>query len=64
MKAPKEVIKTGNVLILVLSLQFFLGVFTLITGVPLWLGVLHQVGAFVLLLVWIYMLRQLSIQRY
>jgi cytochrome c oxidase assembly protein subunit 15 len=64
MKAPKDLIKTGNVLILVLSLQFLLGVLTLITGVPLWLGVLHQVGAFVLLLVWIYILRQLSIQRY
>jgi cytochrome c oxidase assembly protein subunit 15 len=29
--------------------QFLLGVFTLLYAVPVWLGVVHQVGAFLLL---------------
>ena len=29
--------------------QFLLGIFTLIYGVPVWLGVVHQIGAFLLL---------------
>lgn len=36
-------------LLLLVLLQFALGVFTLIYAVPLWLGVAHQVGAFFLL---------------
>lgn len=36
-------------LLILVSLQFILGVLTLIWAVPLWLGVLHQVGAFFLL---------------
>ena len=38
-----------NVLLLLVGLQFLLGVFTLILQVPVWLGVAHQVGAFLLL---------------
>jgi cytochrome c oxidase assembly protein subunit 15 len=38
-----------NSLILLVILQFVLGVFTLILQVPVWLGVAHQVGAFFLL---------------
>ena len=38
-----------NSLLLLVLLQFALGVFTLIYAVPLWLGVAHQVGAFFLL---------------
>lgn len=38
-----------NSLIILVLLQFALGVFTLIYQVPLWLGVAHQVGAFFLL---------------
>lgn len=30
-------------------LQFLLGVLTLVNGVPIWLGVTHQIGAFILL---------------
>ncbi len=33
----------------VVAFQFLLGVFTLLFNVPIWLGVLHQAGAFVLL---------------
>ena len=36
-------------LIIMVGLQFFLGVFTLLLHVPVWLGVAHQIGAFFLL---------------
>ncbi len=38
-----------NGMMVMVLVQFLLGVFTLIYGVPVWLGVLHQVGAFFLL---------------
>ncbi|UOB18270.1 COX15/CtaA family protein [Abyssalbus ytuae] len=38
-----------NSLAVILIVQFILGVFTLLLGVPVWLGVTHQVGAFFLL---------------
>ncbi len=44
--------KTGvNALLLIVCIQFLLGVFTLLYQVPVALGVLHQVGAFLLLAV-------------
>ncbi|HSI70122.1 MAG TPA: COX15/CtaA family protein [Gillisia sp.] len=41
--------KAINALLILVFLQFLLGVLTLIYAVPLWLGVAHQVGAFFLL---------------
>ena len=38
----------------IVIIQFLLGMLTLIWVVPVWLGVLHQVGAFVLLACWVY----------
>ncbi|MCL4168671.1 UNVERIFIED_CONTAM: hypothetical protein GTU68_066177 [Idotea baltica] len=38
-----------NALILLVGLQFILGVFTILLQVPVWLGVAHQIGAFFLL---------------
>ena len=38
-----------NLLIVTVFFQMILGIITLVMGVPLWLGVLHQVGAFILL---------------
>uniref|UniRef100_UPI0040479291 COX15/CtaA family protein n=1 Tax=Mariniflexile sp. TaxID=1979402 RepID=UPI0040479291 len=38
-----------NYLLLMVGVQFLLGVFTIILQVPVWLGVAHQVGAFFLL---------------
>lgn len=38
-----------NFLLVMVFVQFILGVYTLIYAVPIWLGVLHQVGAFLLL---------------
>ena len=41
--------KAINYLLLIVGLQFILGVFTILLNVPVWLGVAHQVGAFFLL---------------
>ncbi len=41
--------KGVNSLLIMVGVQFFLGVLTLLLAVPVWLGVLHQVGAFILL---------------
>ena len=53
--------KTGiNVLVIIVFLQFTLGVFTLLYSVPLWLGLTHQVVAFFLLTAMTYTLHRLS----
>ena len=39
----------------IVILQFLLGVFTLLWVVPVWLGVLHQAGAFILLATAVYL---------
>ena len=47
-------------LVFLVFTQFALGVFTLLYGVPLWLGLIHQVNAFFLLLAMTYTLHRLS----
>lgn len=47
MTSPQQ--KGIQMLLILVFAQFLLGVLTLIMAVPLWLGVLHQVGAFFLL---------------
>lgn len=47
-------------LIFLVILQFALGVFTLLYGVPLWLGLIHQINAFFLLSAMTYVLHRLS----
>jgi cytochrome c oxidase assembly protein subunit 15 len=49
-----------NGLVLVVLLQFTLGVLTLLYGVPLWLGLIHQVVAFFLLATMTFTLHRLS----
>ena len=49
-----------NAMILIVFLQFTLGVFTLIYSVPLWLGLAHQVVAFFLLTAMTFTLHRLS----
>ena len=49
-----------NVLVLIVFLQFTLGVFTLLYSVPLWLGLIHQITAFFLLTAMTYTLHRLS----
>ncbi|NGY38340.1 heme A synthase [Flavobacterium sp. XN-5] len=49
-----------NLIIILVFIQFALGVFTLIYGVPLWLGLTHQINAFFLLSAMTYTLHRLS----
>ncbi len=49
-----------NTLIIIVFLQFALGVFTLLYSVPLWLGLAHQVMAFFLLTAMTFTLHRLS----
>ena len=49
-----------NALVLIVFIQFTLGVFTLLYSVPLWLGLTHQVVAFFLLTTMTYSLHRLS----
>jgi cytochrome c oxidase assembly protein subunit 15 len=49
-----------NSLLIMVGVQFLLGVLTLIYAVPVWLGVLHQVGAFILLSAMIFTLHRFS----
>lgn len=49
-----------NTLIVIVFLQFTLGVFTLLYSVPLWLGLTHQIVAFFLLTAMTYTLHRLS----
>ena len=53
--------QTGlNALVILVFLQFALGVFTLLYNVPLWLGLIHQVMAFILLTAMTFTLHRLS----
>jgi cytochrome c oxidase assembly protein subunit 15 len=47
-------------LVILVFLQFTIGVFTLLYGVPLWLGLTHQVMAFFLLTAMTFTLHRLS----
>ncbi|MFZ0490062.1 MAG: COX15/CtaA family protein [Salegentibacter sp.] len=49
-----------NALLAMVFVQFILGVFTLLYAVPVWLGVLHQVGAFLLLTAMTFTLHRFS----
>lgn len=49
-----------NSIVIVVALQFLLGVLTLVLGVPVWLGVMHQVGAFFLLSAMVFTLHRFS----
>ncbi|WP_413997722.1 COX15/CtaA family protein [Flavobacterium sp. W1B] len=49
-----------NLLLILVFGQFVLGVFTLLYGVPLWLGLTHQINAFFLLSAMVFTLHRLS----
>ncbi len=49
-----------QLLLILVGFQFILGVYTLLLAVPLWLGVLHQVGAFFLLAAMTFTLHRFS----
>ena len=52
--------KSINYLLVLVGLQFLLGVFTILLQVPVWLGVAHQVGAFFLLTAMTFTLHRFS----
>jgi cytochrome c oxidase assembly protein subunit 15 len=52
--------KSIDWLLILVGVQFVLGVFTLIYAVPLWLGVAHQIGAFFLLGIMTFSLHRFS----
>jgi len=52
--------KGVNSLLTIVGIQFFLGILTLVLAVPVWLGVLHQVGAFILLSTMVFTLHRYS----
>ena len=49
-----------NALVFIVTFQFTLGIFTLLYSVPLWLGLTHQIMAFILLATMTYTLHRLS----
>lgn len=49
-----------NTLFLIVAVQFLLGVLTILLQVPVWLGVAHQVGAFLLLTAMTFTLHRFS----
>ncbi|MGC6431485.1 MAG: COX15/CtaA family protein [Jejuia sp.] len=49
-----------NALLIIVFLQFILGVLTILLQVPVWLGVAHQVGAFFLLSAMVFTLHRFS----
>ncbi|NRA93452.1 MAG: COX15/CtaA family protein, partial [Psychroserpens sp.] len=49
-----------NALLIMVGVQFLLGVLTIIYAVPVWLGVVHQVGAFFLLAAMTFTLHRFS----
>lgn len=49
LKLSNKQLLSLKIVLSVVFFQFLLGVFTLVYAVPIWLGVLHQVGAFLLL---------------
>ena len=52
--------KGVNALVLMVLVQFTLGIFTILLAVPVWLGVLHQIGAFILLSCMVFTLHRFS----
>ena len=49
-----------TLLMILVGVQFLLGVLTIIMQVPVWLGVAHQVGAFILLSIMTFTLHRFS----
>lgn len=56
----KQQLNAGNWLMITVVLQFILGVLTLLFAVPLWLGLAHQLGAFILLTIMTFYLHRVS----
>lgn len=57
-----ETKKRFNIVLGIVIFQFIIGIFTLLMQVPLFLGLIHQLGALLLLLSFIYVLRRFSLE--
>ena len=57
----KETKKRFNIIFGIVIFQFVIGVFTLIMHVPISLGMIHQLGALLLLLSFVYALRWITL---
>ena len=60
MKLNEYQLKGINAMVIIVFLQFLLGVFTILLQVPVWLGVAHQIGAFLLLTAMTFTLHRFS----
>ncbi len=60
MNLTKYQSKGVNGLVIVVGVQFLLGVFTVLLQVPVWLGLAHQIGAFLLLATMTFTLHRFS----
>ena len=60
MNLTKYQSKGINAMVVIVFLQFLLGVLTILLQVPVWLGVAHQVGAFILLTAMTFTLHRFS----
>jgi cytochrome c oxidase assembly protein subunit 15 len=54
--------KAANILVAVVSLQFLLGVITILYAVPISMGVIHQLGAFLLFAVTLFSMHRVRFQ--
>ena len=53
-------ISSINISMLIIVMQILLGIFTLLYSVPVWLGVIHQAGAFVIFAALIYQIHRIA----
>ena len=60
LKLSKNQTSGIRLLLIMVGIQFLLGVFTLILQVPVWLGIAHQIGAFLLLSIMTFTLHRFS----
>jgi cytochrome c oxidase assembly protein subunit 15 len=60
LKLSKNQTSGIRLLLIMVGIQFILGVFTLILQVPVWLGIAHQIGAFLLLSIMTFTLHRFS----
>lgn len=53
-------ISSVNISMMIIVMQILLGIFTLLYSVPVWLGVIHQAGAFVIFAALIYQIHRIA----
>ena len=59
-KLNTQQIFSVNLSMIIVLMQVLLGIFTLLFSVPVWLGVLHQAGAFVFFAAMIFQIHRIA----